>query len=336
MNPERFSKTEKPLLAVDLGGTKTAVGLISPTGKILSILQEPTSQNGPQKGIDQICRMLERITKQNDLHPQDVLGIGIGIPAVLEPDSDFVIWAPNLHGWRNIKFREAIEDRFHLPVCIEYDGHTAALGEWWQGSGKGFLSMINIVIGTGVGGGMILDGKLFRGVSRLAGAVGWFILEVDNEIIDHDKEYSLGAWEAQIAGPAIAQRAHFYLVQGEYNQSILTKLNSELTARDIFSAAQYGDSLALRVANEVADLIGMGVANIVSLLNPDVVVFGGGVGANLTFIIPRIKSVMERYAQPYSAKNVLITVSTLGNKAGLLGAAYALWLRLQEKNQSYF
>ncbi|MFZ5808577.1 MAG: ROK family protein [Chloroflexota bacterium] len=335
MKPVLFSQPDKAMLAVDLGGTKTAVGLVSPTGQLLSVLQEPTLQKGPQMGIEHICRMLEGIIAQIALTPQDVLGIGIGIPAVLETASDFVIWAPNLQGWRNVALKEAVETRFHLPVCVEYDGHTAALGEWWQGNNRGCCSLVNIIIGTGVGGGMILDGKLFRGASRLAGAVGWFALGTDDERVDTEKERSLGAWEARIAGPAIARRALYYLENREFPPSTLGKQIGDLTAQEVFFAAQQGDALALRVVHEVADWIGMGVANIVSLANPDVVVFGGGVGAHLAFLLPQIKSVVEHYAQPISARKVEITVSSLGNKAGLLGAAYALWLRLQEEGQTY-
>lgn len=326
------SKLEKPVLAVDLGGTKTAVALINAEGKILISHQEMTSQEGPKAGIDQIRRLLEEILLNARVSIEDVLGIGIGIPAVLESHSDLVIWAPNLKGWRNIPLRKELEDFFKIPTRIEYDGHTAVLGEWWQGEGKGFRSVMNIIIGTGVGGGMILDGRLIRGHSRLAGAVGWFV--VGNPLIQQEEiERSLGSWEARVAGPGLSRFAYHCLEENQNMSSILRSCRGDLTAKDVFEAARKGDTLALYVLSQWAELVGMGVANVVSLINPEVVILGGGVGSNASDWLSDIESTLRKYAQPISAQQVKITVSTLGNKAGLLGAAYSLYLRLYQETQ---
>jgi glucokinase len=320
---------EKYILAVDIGGTKIASSLVRRDGTILSRVQEPTGKEGPQHNIAQIIRQLETLLAESSLTSNDVLGIGIGIPAMLERDTDFIIWGPNLVGWRNVALRPSIENHFGLPVCIEYDGHTSVLGEWWVGAGRGYHSLVDVIIGTGVGGGMILEDRLVRGNNRLAGAAGWFTFcaGAGNEN-PHDR--ALGYWEARTAGPGIARRAAELLAAGQYKDSLLARNSSAITSREVFSAAKQGDLLAETICNEIADLLGSGIANIVSLVNPEVVILGGSVGSNAGFLIPRIYEVVNTWAQPVSAQAAQIFESTLAGDAGLLGAAYSALLRFEK------
>lgn len=320
------NSAEKAILAVDIGGTKLAVALVAQDGKILSRIQEPTGQDGPQHNIAQIVRLLEALLSACGLEAHDILGIGIGIPAMLEGDTDFVIWGPNLNGWRNVALRPAIEAHFGLPVCIEYDGHTAVLGEWWVGAGRGHQSLVDIIIGTGVGGGMILEDRLVRGMNRLAGAAGWFTFCIGAGP-GNPLDRSLGYWEARTAGPGIARRAQELLAAGQYPGSVLENCKPALTSKDVFTAAEQGDLLAKTVCNEIADLLGSGIANIISLVNPEIIILGGSVGANAGFLIPRIYEVANTWAQPVSVRAVKIVPSTLAGEAGLLGAAYGALLR---------
>jgi glucokinase len=320
------NSAEKAILAVDIGGTKLAVALVAQDGRILSQAQEPTGQDGPQHNIEQIVRLLEKLLSANGLKPRDMLGIGIGIPAMLETGTDFVIWGPNLNGWRNVALRPAIEAHFNLPVCVEYDGHTAVLGEWWVGAGRGRQSLVDIIIGTGLGGGMILEDRLVRGMNRLAGAAGWFTFLVGAGQ-ENPLDRSLGYWEARTAGPGIARRAQELLAGGQYPGSGLEKCSQPFTSKDVFAVAQRGDLLANTVCNEIADLLGSGIANIISLVNPEVIILGGSVGAHAGFLIPRIYEVANTWAQPVSVRAVQIVPSTLAGEAGLLGAAYGALLR---------
>jgi glucokinase len=320
---------ENYILAVDIGGTKIASGLVRQDGTILSRLQEPTGKEGPQQNIAQIIRQLETLLSEAGLTTDHVLSIGIGIPAMLERDTDFVLWGPNLNGWRNIALRPTIESHFHLPVCIEYDGHTSVLGEWWVGAGRGHHSLVDIIIGTGLGGGMILEDRLVRGNNRLAGAAGWFTFMAGPGQEDPN-DRALGYWEARTAGPGIARRAVDLLATGQYPESLLARNSFQVTSKDVFSAASAGDPLAKTICNEMADLLGSGIANIVSLVNPEVVILGGSVGANAGFLIPRMYEVVNTWAQPVSARSVQILVSTLAGDAGLLGAAYSAFLKFQK------
>ncbi len=314
------------ILAVDLGGTKVATALISSQGKIHSQNEEPTCQEGPRSGINQIARLLQQHLRPG-LTSQQVKGIGVGIPAVLRPDDDLVIWAPNLKGWRNVALRQALEEQLGIPAFIEYDGHTAVLGEWWQGAGQGYKSIAMVIVGTGIGGGLILDGKLYRGSNRLAGAAGWFALT--NNATDYSpRSSSLGHWESLAGGLGIADRA-MILLPGHTGSSLNGKV--PLTAKDIFEQARAGDPFARECVQETANILGIGIANIVSLIDPEIVILGGSIGRQSDLLQETIREVVLRWAHPISAKSVVIRSSELGVLAGLFGAAYAVLNRIRQK-----
>ena len=318
---------ERPVLAVDLGGTKLAMAVVSPQGELLAEVQEATCQDGPEAGMEQILRMARTLLDDPKIAPLHVEAVGVGIPAVLERDSDFVIWGPNLNGWRDVALRPALEAALHVPVFVEYDGHTAVLAEYWLGAGKGFHSVVDVIIGTGIGGGMILEGHLVRGFNRLAGAAGWFVLTADPNLRD-DRAHSIGFWEATAAGPGLALQAQADLPF--HSDSRLAQLTHPLTAIDIFRAAERHDRFASELLERLAGQLGLGIANIVSLVNPEVVILGGGVGSQCERLLPSIQEVIQRWAQPISARAVQLKISPLGAQAGLLGAAYAAWLRLRK------
>jgi glucokinase len=301
------------LLAVDIGGTKVALALITRQGEIVARDHFPTDPSGPETIINHIARFAARSAAE---------AVGVCVPAVLAHESDRLLWAPNLPGWQDTPLRELLQNRLELPVFLEYDGHAAVLGEWWAGAAKGYQNVVSVIIGTGVGGGVISGGQLWRGRDRLAGAVGWFPLP-GPEGVDH--------WENLTAGPAIVRRARQLIAAG--GASSLT--TESLTARQIFDAARAGDSLARQVVDEIAVLTGQGVASVISLVNPDIVVLGGSIGQQGDLLLPTVQATARRWAQPFSARDVVITSSTLGAEAGLLGVAYAAFERLLSQAGEY-
>ncbi len=327
----RGDRSQSYLLAVDIGGTKTACALVTREGVILDQLQAPTSQEGPQAGIAQIHALLQELLRRSDLDKTAVQAIGVGIPAVLARHSDQVIWAPNLPGWRDVPLRESLQALSRLPVFVEYDGHTAVLGEWWAGAGRGFDSCVDIIIGTGIGGGMILDGRLVRGGDRLAGAAGWFAMTPAADQA-HEGQRQIGHWESQAAGPGIAARAASRLA--DYPDSILARSIRPLTAHAIFNAARQGDKLAAAIIEDTASIIGVGIANIVSLVNPQIVILGGSIGSQGDLLLPGVRRAVKALAQPISASSVTIESSKLATDAGLFGAAYAALLRSEEQDHA--
>jgi glucokinase len=267
----------------------------------------PTDLSGPQAIVEQIVTHTQSLA----VPPE---AAGISLPAVLEHHTDRVVWAPNLPGWRDLPFREMLQDRLGLPVVIEYDGHAAVLGEWWKGAAQGYRHVVSVIIGTGIGGGIIIDGRLWPGRDRLSGASGWFPMMGPGGL-DH--------WENLAAGPAIARRAQTLIESGQ--PSSLTADGA--TARAVFDAARQGDALAQQVVRETAELIGQGVATIISLINPEIVVLGGSVGRQGDLLLDTVRETALRWAQPVSARDLMLVSSSLGEEAGLLGAAYAAFSR---------
>lgn len=320
------------ILAVDLGGTKTAAALVTSAGDLFHRAQEPTCQSGPRDGIAQIARLARRLIQEAGLKMSDAACLGVGLPAVLEPGSDRVIWAPKLTGWRDVDLCPALGRELGLPVYAEYDGHTTILGEWWQGGGKGCQSAVALIVGTGIGGGMILDGKLFRGFNRLAGAAGWFALTSDPQAQD-EQARRIGFWDALASGPGLAAYAQVQAA-AHPESSLWSKAQAEnLKAEDVFAAGEAGDELAGQTLHRYAGWLGLGIANIVSLLNPEAVILCGGVGSRCQALLPRIREVVLKWAQPISAKAVKITVSQLGADAGLYGAALGAWQRWKSERE---
>jgi len=315
------------VLATDIGGTKAATAVISSAGEILQMSKAPTDLGGPAALIDQVTAMLQADLMRAGVGIADVLGLGVGVPAVIDADHKVVVWAPNLPGWENVRLHDELVARLKLPVRIEYDGHTAALGEWWMGAGRGCQNVVFVIVGTGIGGGMILDGRLYRGFSKLAGAAGWFVLKTQRVSDEYTRR--LGHWESLAAGPAIARLAAEKLRGGAPSILRHQGLDSyeKLTAQMVFDAARQGDPLACEVVCHTGEILGVGIANIVSLVNPEVVILGGGVGTQADLLIDQIREVVLHNAQPISAKAVRIVPSQLGENAGLLGAAKAVLLQ---------
>jgi glucokinase len=296
------------LLGVDVGGTKIALALITNEGEITESYQYQTDPSSPASLIDEIVRFATSTA---------IDAIGVCVPAVLEPQTDRILWAPNLPGWRNVSLPELLHDHLDDPVFVEYDGHAAVLGEWWAGAAKGYKSVASIIVGTGIGGGFVVDGQLWRGRDRLAGAVGWFTMQ-GHDGPDH--------WENLAAGPAVVRRMQALRSAG--HPTIMQ--SDSFTSKDVFDAARSGDALAQQVVQETAEYIGQGMASVVSLTNPEIVVLGGSVGQQGDLLLQTVRSSVCRWAQPAACEDLPIVSSFLGEKAGLLGSAYAAMLRLQE------
>ncbi len=299
------------VLAIDVGGTKIAAAVIDREGRVLRKLQQPTDLRSLDAGISQMAAMSRML-----LNGETLRAVSLSVPAVLERTTERILWAPNLPGWENSDVKSILGERLGVPAFIEYDGHAAALGEWWGGAGRGCDSLASIIIGTGIGAGFIAEGRLWKGYSRLAGAVGWFPVHTAEGIVP---------WETAASGSGIVRRAQRLMEQGE--STILS--TDGLTARQVFDAARHDDALACQVVEETARYIGLGVAAVISFANPQIVILGGSIGQNSDLILPAIRRAASEWAQPYAARDVTIVCSTLGEEAGLLGAAYSAFAQLE-------
>lgn len=292
-------------LSADVGGTKVAVAIVTERDGVIAKAQQPTDLSGPDAVVEQIVTLGARL-----LDGQAAGAVGVCVPAVLERGSDRVLWAPNLPGWENADLKGMLASRLNAPVTLAYDGHAAALGEYWLGPGRGYQNMAAIVIGTGIGAGFIVDGRLWEGRDRLAGAIGWFPI--------HGPD-GLEHWEQLASGPAIAERAKRLIAEGR----VSSLQGHDFSARDVFQAARQNDPLACQVVEEAAEWIGQGVSAVISFANPQIVVLGGSIGQQGDLLLPGVQRAVQRWAQPYSARDLPIVCSSLGEEANLLGAAFA-------------
>lgn len=273
--PDRF------IVGVDLGGTNLVVGATTVDGKRqFGMHTIPTRADlGADAVIDRIVQLIERVIAETmsatGLGREACLGVGIGSPGPLDRKSGVVIFTPNLN-WRDVPLRDRVQEAVRLPASLDNDANCATLGEWWLGAARGARHVVGLTLGTGIGGGLILDGRLYHGVSDVAGELGHSTIDSTGRRCGCG---NYGCLEAYASGPAIAERAREALAGGE--PSALPQLVggdlARLTAATVYAAAKDGDRLALEVVRDTARFLGTGVANLLNIFNPEVVVLAGGV-----------------------------------------------------------
>ncbi|HMA25660.1 MAG TPA: ROK family protein, partial [Gemmatimonadaceae bacterium] len=237
----------------------------------------------------------------------------------LDRDKGIVIVAPNL-GWRNFPLRDRIGERLNLPATLDNDANCATVGEWWQGAARGGTNVIGITIGTGIGGGLILDGKLFHGSSDVAGEIGHTTIDLNGR---HCKCGNYGCLEAYASGPAIATRAREVLVREETASllpSIVGGHLESITAETVYKAAQQGDAVASEIVRDTARYLGVGIANLLNTINADVVVVAGGVTAAGDALFVPLRAEVRRRAFRPAVDATRIVAGELPGTAGVVGA----------------
>jgi glucokinase len=249
----------------------------------------------------------------------DMIGVGVGAPGPLDRERGIVVTTPNL-GWTNFPLRDVIADRIRLPVRIDNDANCATLGEWWLGAARGAENVIGMTIGTGIGGGVILGGRLYHGSSDVAGEIGHATIDITGR---RCKCGNYGCLEAYASGPSIADRAREALSSDD---CLMLKMAggdaSRITAATVYEAAKKGDDVALDVVRETSRFLGAGVANLLNIFNPDVVVICGGVTqAGDTLFAPLRKEVRKRAFKP--AVDACRIVPGVLVAAGVVGAVAA-------------
>jgi glucokinase len=311
------------VLGIDIGGTNLVVGSVAEDGSALHALgtEATRPEAGPTAVVDRLVTLAERtIAKTRAQIPgAEILGVGVGAPGPLDTKSGVVLLTPNL-GWVNMPLREIIHDRLGLRAALDNDANCAVLGEWWVGAARGARQAIGITIGTGVGGGLVLDGKLYHGASDVAGEIGHTTIDTDGR---RCKCGNYGCLEAYASGPNIALRA-VEAVEAGAESSLSALVNGDLrqiTAQTVYEAAQGGDELALEVVNDTAKFLGAGIANLLNVFNPEVVVVCGGVTlAGDHLFIPLRREVARRAFKP-AVQACRIVPGELSGTAGVYGAA---------------
>lgn len=310
------------VLGIDIGGTNLVVGSVPADGSsLLALGSEPTQPElGATSVLDRLVGLAERTIAQtkHKVPGAEILGVGIGAPGPLDTKSGIVLLTPNL-GWVNMPLRQIIHDRLGLPAALDNDANCAVLGEWWVGAARGARHAIGITIGTGVGGGLVLEGRLYHGASDVAGEIGHTTIDTEGR---RCKCGNYGCLEAYASGPNIAMRAIEAVEAGAASTlSALVAANQPITAQTVYEAAQQGDELALEVVNDTAKFLGAGIANLLNVFNPQVVVVCGGVTlAGDHLFVPLRREVARRAFKP-AVQACRIVPGELINTAGVYGAA---------------
>jgi glucokinase len=313
------------VVGVDLGGTNIVTGALSLDGaRTFGVRSAPTSvASGAEGVVDRIVAQIEATIadtmRDAGVGRDAIRGVGIGAPGPLDRERGIVIVAPNLE-WTNFPLRDRIVERVGLPATLDNDANCATVGEWWQGAARGGRHVVGLTIGTGIGGGLIVDGKLFHGASDVAGEIGHTTIELNGR---HCKCGNYGCLEAYASGPAIATRAREVLVREGMDSLMPGMVNGNLdalTAATVYDAARQGDPVANEIVRDTGRYLGTGVANLLNILNPDVVVVAGGVtAAGDRLFIPLGAEVRRRAFAPAVAA-ARIVPGELPGTAGVVGA----------------
>lgn len=316
--------SDRYIIGVDLGGTNIVVGAMSADGSREYAMHEiPTRASlGADAVVERIVQLIERVAAETMAAtgtPREAfLGLGIGSPGPLDREKGLVIVTPNL-GWRDFPLRDRVSEAVGMPATLDNDANCATLGEWWLGAAKGGRNVIGLTIGTGIGGGLILDGRLYHGASDAAGEIGHATIESTGRRCGCG---NYGCLEAYASGPAIAERAREALAGGEPSAmpAMVGGDLSRLTAALVYQSARDGDRLAQEVVRETARLLGAGVANLLNIFNPDVVVLAGGVTQAGDALFEPMRAEVRRRAFKPAVDACRIVPGALQGKAGVVGA----------------
>ncbi len=313
------------IIGVDLGGTSINVGMVPfDGGMVLGMRSMPTEpQRGAKKVVDRMVKMIRDAMKdakrEGGLADDAFIGIGLGSPGPLDRATGTVLETPNL-GWRNFPLRDLIANSIGLEAVLDNDANAAALGEWWMGAARGVNTVVGVTLGTGIGGGIVIGGRLFHGASDVAGEVGHMTIDSTGRRCNCG---NYGCLEAYASGPAIAARAIEGLEAGA--ASLLTEMvGGDLhatTAETVYEAIVAGDIYAKEVMRETAKFLGTGLANIINILNPEMVVISGGVTRAGEHLFEPLRAEVRRRAFSEAANACRIVSSELGDMAGVIGAA---------------
>jgi glucokinase len=304
------------VLGVDIGGTKLAAGVVNVEGRILTRAEVPTrAVEGPKRVLDRIVQLAEKVLARTETSHVPVRRIGIGCAGPVDRKAGLILDPPNLPGWTQVPLVEHFEQALGLPVVLENDANAAALGEFRYGAGKGAQSLVYLTVSTGIGGGIILDGKIWHGLKDAAGEIGHMTLLPDGPLCGCG---SRGCLEALASGPSIVRRARELLAAGR--DSRLRDLG-EFTSTDIARLAQEADLVAGEVWQSAVRFLALGVTAAITILAPERVVIGGGVTRAGDLLFEPLRREVKSRVRLVSTNSVPLLPAALGADVGILGAA---------------
>ena len=310
------------VVGVDMGGTKILAAIIGSNGQIVSRFKTMTrADKSADEVISRIAECISKAIKKANLDHTQIRAIGIGAPGVIDSETGVVIYAPNLR-WTNVALKTALENQIKIPVTVDNDVNLGTLGEQALGAGRGIENLVGVFIGTGIGGGIILNGKLFYGANGTAGEIGHVILKPDGPRCSCGNR---GCLEALASRTAISRHVRKAVTQ-QGKKSILPELNKGnldlVRSRALAKAVERGDKVTASAIQRAQYYLGVGVATVTGLINPQVVVLGGGlIEAMGEDFVNGVYDVATKLALPNAMNGVKVVSAKLGDDAGVIGGA---------------
>lgn len=312
----------KFFLGIDLGGTNIKSGVVDDRGRALSSISIPTeAERGADAGIENLARAGEEALREAGLGLDDVAAVGLGSPGTMDLEAGTLLDPHNLPGWSNLPIRERLEKRLGKPTVLQNDANAAAYGEYWSGAGREVRSLVLFTLGTGIGCGIIEDGRIIEGRHSHGAECGHIIIQMEN-----GREWPpgyFGRLEGYASATALVRRAIEALERDAEESSTLRRALAadDLTSKTISEAAAAGDRLAKRLMRETARYLAVGAVNLMHTIDPDIVLFGGGMIAAGEGFLNDIRADILEMAFPIPAARTRIEYARLGGDAGFIGAA---------------
>lgn len=314
--------TKPFFLGVDLGGTNIKAGVVDDTGRPLSSVSLTTeADRGPEHGVQRICQTAREAVIKSELTLDDIHSVGVGSPGPMDLQEQIIINPHNLPGWINLPLAAKVSENLGLRAVLQNDANAAAYGEFWAGAGRGCHTLVQFTLGTGIGSGIILGGQIWEGRHSHGAEAGHIRIDIRPEArLNGTGLY--GSLEAYASATAVVARTQDALAAGEPSSLAATvESGQRLTARIIFEAGAAGDALAARIVEETAFYLAVGAVNLMHTIDPDIVVYSGGMIAAGGPFLERICHYVRDNALPIPAAKTRIAFAELGTDAGFIGAA---------------
>lgn len=306
-------------VGIDLGGTNTKIGLLNIEGDILkSSIIKTLSSEGVDKTMERIWSVIQELAKETDVNVENIKGIGMGIPGPVEEQSIVAFFA-NFPWGTNVNVKEKLEKITGIETKLDNDANIIALGEAKYGAAKGSKSSVTVALGTGIGGGIYVNGMLISGFKGAGGEVGHMKIVKDGRVCGCGQK---GCFEAYASATGLIREAVSRLTVNKQNllYTMIEGNIAGLEAKDIFDAAKEGDAFSLDLVDYEAEYLAMGIANILNIINPETIVLGGGVALAGDILLDPLRKKLEKYALPVTLEDLKIVQGILGNEAGIKGA----------------